>query len=227
MTAALPLRQSMAWIHGWLGLLAGWLLFAMFLTGTASYFRPEITQWMQPEIRASTVSPAQAAQGAMTYLQRIGAGDDVQWFLYLPDARSAVTRVFEQRSPTSTAPPRPAELTLDPRSGEPVRARETRGGEHFYRFHFQLQADQVGRQGPQQKVGVFGIALFHIDADQQLAAAIVLDPDFLALPDHAEARAGGFQLGAVGVFENQAQGVGHTCTSVIFRIGNDRQSWKG
>ncbi|VXC49580.1 conserved membrane hypothetical protein [Sphingomonas sp. T1] len=139
MTAALPLRQSMAWIHGWLGLLAGWLLFAMFLTGTASYFRPEITQWMQPEIRASTVSPAQAAQGAMTYLQRIGAGDDVQWFLYLPDARSAVTRVFEQRSPTSTAPPRPAELTLDPRSGEPVRARETRGGEHFYRFHFQLQ----------------------------------------------------------------------------------------
>jgi uncharacterized iron-regulated membrane protein len=139
MTAALPLRQSMAWIHGWLGLLAGWLLFAMFLTGTASYFRPEITQWMQPEIRAGTVSPAQAAQGAMTYLQRIGAGDDVQWFLYLPDARSAVTRVFEQRSPTSTAPPRPAELTLDPRSGEPVRARETRGGEHFYRFHFQLQ----------------------------------------------------------------------------------------
>ena len=44
--ARTTLRQSMAWIHGWLGLLAGWILFAMFLTGTASYFRPEITQWM-------------------------------------------------------------------------------------------------------------------------------------------------------------------------------------
>ena len=28
-------RQSMAWSHGWLGLLAGWRLFALFLRGTA------------------------------------------------------------------------------------------------------------------------------------------------------------------------------------------------
>ena len=51
------LRQSMAWIHTWLGLLAGWILFAMFLTGTASYFRPKITQWMQPELRLAPVAP--------------------------------------------------------------------------------------------------------------------------------------------------------------------------
>jgi hypothetical protein len=36
----------------------------------------------------------------------------------------------------------------------------------------------------------------------------VLDPDFLALPDHGDAGAGGFQLGAVGVFKDQLQGVG-------------------
>jgi len=136
-TKPVTLRQSMAWIHSWLGLLAGWLLFAMFLTGTASYFRPEITQWMQPEFRAKQVDAAQAAQTAMDHMQTVGA-DDIQWFIYLPDARTAVTRIFEQPSATAKGP-RPAEIVLDPATGTPLAARETRGGEHFYRFHFQLQ----------------------------------------------------------------------------------------
>ncbi len=42
-------RQSMAWLHTWTGLVFGWVLFAMFMTGTATYFRPEITRWMEPE----------------------------------------------------------------------------------------------------------------------------------------------------------------------------------
>ncbi|MEG3165221.1 PepSY-associated TM helix domain-containing protein [Sphingomonas sp. PB2P19] len=132
------LRQSMAWIHGWLGLLAGWILFAMFLTGTASYFRPEITQWMQPEFRAAPVSTARAAQTAASYMQRVGA-DDVQWFVYLPDARTSATRIYEQRNPASKTPAVAAEIVLDPATGQPLRARATQGGEHFYRFHFQLQ----------------------------------------------------------------------------------------
>ena len=138
MSHAVSLRQSMAWIHSWLGLLAGWILFAMFVTGTASYFRPEITQWMQPEFHAVEVSPARAAQTAMTYMQRVG-GDDIQWFIYLPDARTPITRIYEQVNPASKTPPRPSEIVLDPPTGEPLGARETRGGEHFYRFHFQLQ----------------------------------------------------------------------------------------
>ena len=133
------LRQSMAWIHGWLGLIAGWLLFAMFLTGTASYFRPEITRWMQPEQPANHSTPAAAAAAAIRYLQRVGP-DDQQWYIFLPDERTAVTRAFAIPAPNGTAPrKRPPELVLDPASGEPITARETRGGEHFYRFHFQLQ----------------------------------------------------------------------------------------
>ena len=130
------LRRSMAWIHGWLGLLAGWMLFAMFLTGTASYFRPEITRWMQPELAAAGVPVATAAASAVAHLQQVGA-DDVAWYVYLPDQRTAITRVFEQPGEKKTA--RRSELTLDPATGRPVHARETRGGEHFYRFHFQLQ----------------------------------------------------------------------------------------
>lgn len=135
-------RQSMAWIHGWLGLLAGWILFAMFLTGTASYFRPEITRWMQPEIDLRPVAPATAASTAVAHLQNI-APDAEQWFIYLPDARTTSTRIFirERPNPDPDAKPAPRrpELRLNPATGEALSARDTRGGEHFYRFHFQLQ----------------------------------------------------------------------------------------
>ncbi|WP_394647779.1 PepSY-associated TM helix domain-containing protein [uncultured Sphingomonas sp.] len=137
------LRQSMAWIHSWLGLLAGWILFAMFLTGTASYFRPEITQWMQPEQPPNRTTAAAAGQSAVTELTRSN-GSDLQWYIQLPDDRSAVTRVFAVANPqapkaAAAASKRADELDLDPATGLPVHARQTLGGEHFYRFHFQLQ----------------------------------------------------------------------------------------
>lgn len=137
------LRQSMARIHGWMGLLAGWILFAMFLTGTASYFRPEITRWMQPEVRATPATPSVAAGSAFAYLQRT-APHAAQWTLYLPDQRTIATRVFVRDGDVAKGtarakrPPR-GEVRLDPVEGAPLHARATRGGEHFYRFHFQLQ----------------------------------------------------------------------------------------
>ncbi|MET0365310.1 MAG: PepSY-associated TM helix domain-containing protein [Sphingobium sp.] len=138
---AVGLRQSMASIHGWLGLIAGWIVFAMFLTGTASYFRPEITRWMQPELRPAQVSPAIAAGTAVAHLQRVSPNDE-QWFVYLPDERTPATRIFTRAKPNTdpkAKPIRKPELRLDPRTGEELTARDTRGGEHLYRFHFQLQ----------------------------------------------------------------------------------------
>lgn len=128
----------MAWIHGWLGLLAGWILFAMFLTGTASYFRPEITRWMQPELRPVAVAPGAAGTAAIGHLQRI-APEAEQWTIYLPDERTTATRVFIRDKPRTPPAPRKPEIRLDPATGEPQHARATKGGEHFYRFHFQLQ----------------------------------------------------------------------------------------
>ncbi len=42
-------RQRMAWLHTWCGLACGWLLCAIFLTGTLSVFREPITRWMQAQ----------------------------------------------------------------------------------------------------------------------------------------------------------------------------------
>lgn len=133
------LRKAMAWIHTWLGLLAGWILFAMFLTGTASYFRPEITRWMQPELRLPYVAPPRAAETAVAYLQKVGANDD-QWTVYLPDDRTTATRIFRRLPPSPEGKQRfVPETRINPETGDTLAARETRGGEHFYRFHFQLQ----------------------------------------------------------------------------------------
>ncbi|WP_200845120.1 PepSY domain-containing protein [Roseomonas sp. 18066] len=132
-------RQSMAWLHTWTGLLVGWILFAVFLTGTAAYLRPEISHWMRPELAAARPGP-QNAEVAMAAMQRL-APRSTSWFITLPDTRESAIRVF-WRDP---APRDPAargrgfrSAVLHPDSGEAVAARETQGGEFFYRFHFEL-----------------------------------------------------------------------------------------
>ena len=131
-------RQAMAWLHTWIGLLFGWLLFAIFLTGTLSYFKNEITQWMQPEIPVRAVDGQASIQVAQDYLQR-NAADASRWFISLPDERTPALSVGwlpvgkpGERSSFKRA-------LLDPQTGKEVQARDTRGGEFFYRFHFQLQ----------------------------------------------------------------------------------------
>ena len=39
----------MSWAHTWTGLLFGWVLYFMFLTGSAGYYDTEIDAWMEPE----------------------------------------------------------------------------------------------------------------------------------------------------------------------------------
>lgn len=56
------IRQSMAWLHSWTGLLLGWLLFAIFLMGSMSYYRHEITMWMQPELAQYNVAQETASK---------------------------------------------------------------------------------------------------------------------------------------------------------------------
>ncbi|MDP9899778.1 PepSY-associated TM helix domain-containing protein [Variovorax ginsengisoli] len=144
-------RQSMAWLHTWSGLLVGWVLFMVFMAGTASYFKDEITFWMKPELHAvaqHAVPPVQAAEGAVAYLQQHGAASP-RWFINLPTERQPSTDVLYLAPP---APPSAASAaagdkprrrfdraSLDPASGQAISApRATRGGEFFYRLHFDL-----------------------------------------------------------------------------------------
>ena len=132
------LRQSMSWLHTWSGLIFGWVLFAMFLTGTLAVFRPEITSWMQPEIQTRPAPAAQSVAAAQRYLSA-HASDATRWFITPPSDREPLIQLLYQ-SPK----PKPGErgfvrVKLDPATGEAVTARQTRGGDFFYRFHFELE----------------------------------------------------------------------------------------
>ncbi len=128
------LRQSMAWLHTWAGLLFGWLLFVIFACGTTAYFQEEITRWMQPEVRGEA-DPAAAADGAARWLTAHAPGS-TDWYITLPGKRAATTTLYW--SLAKGAPENaPTQATLDGSVRE-VAARKTAGGFFLYRFHFDL-----------------------------------------------------------------------------------------
>ena len=136
------LRQSMAWLHSWAGLLVGWVLFMMFAAGTASYYRPEITFWMQPELhladRAAVPQRAAVTRAVALLQQRAGASQ--RWFITLPTERAAALQAGWNTPPAPGGKRRGYQsLAMDPASGTELSApRATRGGEFFYRLHFDL-----------------------------------------------------------------------------------------
>jgi uncharacterized iron-regulated membrane protein len=133
-------RQSMAGLHTWAGLLAGWLLYAMFLTGTVSYFRDEISQWMRPEIgfRHNPPDAATAAARASATLGTIAEDSTQWWFMQLPTPRRNVVTALWLASSPKPGQPALETATFDPATGMKLAARDTLGGDFFYRFHYQF-----------------------------------------------------------------------------------------
>nr|WP_289851827.1 PepSY-associated TM helix domain-containing protein [Marinobacter salexigens] len=131
----------MAWLHTWAGLTLGWVLFLMFLTGTAGYFDTEIDRWMQPEL-----PPAQthlnATDTAAVLLARLEkeAPEAERWFLRLPtDRNQPYPSVFWQgASVDAGASAARGNLKLNGETGETFQARETGGGQLLYQMHWRL-----------------------------------------------------------------------------------------
>lgn len=132
----LAFRQANAWLHTWSGLLLGWLLYAVFLTGTLSFFQEEISFWMKPEQHASQPD-ANSASRALERLSRV-APDAAQWGISLPSERNAALQVQWFAPGERIGKGGGQRLSLDAASGEPLTVRETRGGGFLYRFHFEL-----------------------------------------------------------------------------------------
>lgn len=137
-------RQSMSWLHTWCGLTCGWLLCAIFLTGTLSVFREPITRWME----AGPVPATAPAADAGTQAARAQ-----QWLA----AHAADAQAWQIQWPAQ--PGWPLQLTWQDRSGgdhqrwvdaatgaaQPApRLRETEGGRHFMSFHYTLHGGMAG-----------------------------------------------------------------------------------
>ncbi|RSZ27076.1 PepSY-associated TM helix domain-containing protein [Acinetobacter bereziniae] len=133
-------RQSMSWLHTWASLILGWLLYAIFLTGTLSFFQSEISVWMKPETHQSVPSSSQLQQTqvALNYLQK-NYPDAGSWTIQLPNSRQTTTELNIRKQGEDLQARRGGErITIDSATGQVIEARDTRGGGFLYRFHFEL-----------------------------------------------------------------------------------------
>lgn len=133
------IRQSMSDLHTWAGLLLGWVLYAMFLTGTVAYFKDEQSQWMRPELPRLLQIPDQAevAQRIADEMAKVAPGSP-QWSIRVPDARNNSAYVFWRTGQRGQGQRGFGEGYFDPATGHRVTSRDTMGGDFFYRFHFQF-----------------------------------------------------------------------------------------
>ncbi|WP_082621779.1 PepSY domain-containing protein [Bordetella sp. N] len=135
------LRQSMSWLHTYTGLLLGWALFAMFLTGTLSYVRDEISAWMKPPVQHS-FADAQTADRAVKTLRELAPNAE-QWTVDLPTARQPAVEASWRAKGAAQGRRGRESVMLDAGTGEVLKVPETRGADFFYRFHFEFYGMSV------------------------------------------------------------------------------------
>lgn len=141
-------RQSMAWLHTWVGLVAGWVLFLVFATGTAGYFQLEITRWMKPELPLRPAMPAvTTAQGVATaqalLTQQAGAAE--RWVIHVDGGRDSMDWRLHWPGLQENLDHGYGSIVIDPVSGarlptEAGKPRDTGGGNALYRMHYELHA---------------------------------------------------------------------------------------
>lgn len=143
-------RQAMAWLHTWGGLVASWVLFAIFLTGTICVFDDAITRWMNPErVQVGEFDPQASTQQQRlesvskgeAYLREIAPQSHL-WRIRLPsEADPAIGLSWEDEYDEFQ------QVRLHPVTGElltPQQERETEGGHHFVHMHFEFHAGMAG-----------------------------------------------------------------------------------
>lgn len=135
-----PLHQSMSWLHTWTGLLLGWLLYFMFITGTLGYFEDEIDRWMKPEIKKShQIDQMAMFELGKKRLQTL-AVDAQSWEIYLPASRRPFLTIWWQDFPEGDSDKRGKwhHKILNADTGDAIEYRDTAGGRTLYRMHYAL-----------------------------------------------------------------------------------------
>ncbi|WP_089417811.1 PepSY-associated TM helix domain-containing protein [Vitreoscilla filiformis] len=191
------LRQSMAWLHTWFGLVLGFVLIVVFFFGTLSVFDREIDRWAIPQTRFDPqpmpsfdrmllpafrkMEPGEAdyaahmaalhdpAQGPMT--PRLHLPADEYW-AYTTHRDPVLRMGVGFKVPLAKDPDGHnhihGDATLDPRSGAFVRADQLKiGSEWFYPMHYSLN-------WPWQNVGIFLVGLAAVVMLAALVSGVVI-----------------------------------------------------
>lgn len=142
-------RQCMAWLHTWTGLVVGWVLFFVFLTGTAGYVQVELTRWMQPErpLQSSMIpNTSEQLNKAYHYLKMNSEAQTAErWginFLVNERGRDELNVNWSQPAKQDQRYGEYKQETLDANTGlalaQTIKPRETGGGDSLYRMHYAL-----------------------------------------------------------------------------------------
>jgi uncharacterized iron-regulated membrane protein len=125
-------RQSMAWLHTWVGLLLSWILFFIFLTGTLGYFDDELDDWMTPETPVFRVS----VEESMPVVKRFVDNNKLDnYSVRFPVERSQPFLTISYRDENNKR----QRVNLNPNTGEELTLRATAGGQTLYRMHYRLR----------------------------------------------------------------------------------------
>ncbi|MEC4727024.1 PepSY domain-containing protein [Shewanella sp. D64] len=137
--------RTMTWLHTWVGLLVCWVLLLVFFAGTMSYYRYEISLWTQPELHHEVFQSyqdshlsQQLVQG-QRYLEQ-HAADAKDWRINFPIERKPYLSYSWQTQPKPGQ--RRGEfiehVIKNNDQGVITEVRDSRGGNFFYRLHFDL-----------------------------------------------------------------------------------------
>ncbi|MGL1958746.1 MAG: PepSY domain-containing protein [Colwellia sp.] len=134
-------RQSMNWLHTWTGFIFGWLMYFIFVTGSAGYFENEIDRWMKPEMTTvnQAIDERQLLKSAEHHLNTL-ASDSPEWYIGFPVSRNPFIGIsWLQPANSETNTPREwKKKNLNPIDGSTTDVRETGGGRTLYRLHYNL-----------------------------------------------------------------------------------------
>jgi uncharacterized iron-regulated membrane protein len=132
-------RQSMGWLHTWLGIALAAVLFAVFWTGTLTVFDREIDQWMKPELRIPAPPNVSLDETALPRLAQLDLKPGSLVWVGIPRERIPAIRLFYEDAKGESH-----EEWLDPRTGEVLELTDSRAGSEFlFHFHFMLHMPGV------------------------------------------------------------------------------------
>ena len=133
----MTLRQSMAGLHTWGGLLPSWLLFVILFAGTLACFDKEIERWMRPALHVPATSIIDA-DNVRQWLNANVEGPLHAYWLHGPTEREPYWKLGWEKDGTGER----GRAAFDPATGKPMP--DTLGGEFFFTLHYNLQAGTIG-----------------------------------------------------------------------------------
>ncbi|MEL4340401.1 PepSY-associated TM helix domain-containing protein [Shewanella xiamenensis] len=138
--------RTLSWLHTWAGLLVCWVLLLIFFAGSLSYFRHEISLWAEPELHRGTFQDYQTNQlisqldKGQHYIESHSPAETQRWLINFPTQRSPMLSFAWQLPPEKGQRRGKIEqhTALADGSGVITDVRDSRGGDFFYRLHFDL-----------------------------------------------------------------------------------------